>query len=416
MGKDSGNNAPPDTDMTRMSGPWMPLQGPAKGAIGDLGAWYQSNASNPQYGPRVTGPMNYFQNEATRGMINKAKYGQNYFGDFSKSLGGYVGENAGDMPGSEFFGGLAGGTSPYGQAFQDIYGQAAGGANTNQAFDTLNRTAAGENVGSNPYLDALYGQGATALRQNFQESVNPTIEGLLSKTGGGSGSSVEALLKGQAQRNLGTSLSDLGTKVYGGAYDQDMGRMLSAAQSLPGLESTRLSSLGDAAKGQLNAALTGVQGQQANQNAAFSQNLQAGNALGQAYQNQFMPLNIMNQAGGQLAANEQANRQENQDIFRFNQQAPYNRIMQYLSGLGGVNSMAPNAGAVGSQYAQNVMQGQPNQFQQAIGNVTGLLGAAAPIAGAYWGPWGAAGGQMMQQMMQQQTPYGMQNSNPYGQW
>lgn len=412
MGKDSGN-APPDSDMTRMAGPWMPLQGPAQNLIQDLSKFY-TQGDPYQYGPRVTQPFNPNQKQAMTGMLDVVRggSGQSTFADYFKNLGGYANQDPNSMPGQGFYGGLASGTDPHAQAFQGIYDQTASGANTNQAFDTLNKTAAGGYVGKNPYLDAMYGQGAQALTDQFQQTVNPTIEGLFSKTGGGSGSSQEALLKGQAQKELGTSLGGLATNLYGGAYDQDMGRMLGAAQSLPGLDSTRTNTMLGAAGANLGVAQQGVTGLQGNQQNAFAQSLNAGNALGGAYGNQFSPFNMMSQVGNQQQAQATQSAQEQQQMFRYGQDAPYQQMMQYLQGLQGVGGMAPNAGSIGSQYAQGVMN-QPSSGQMAIGNITGLLGAAAPIAGAAMGPFGMMGGAAIQQMLRQQQQPANSYSGPY---
>jgi hypothetical protein len=383
MGKDSGNNAPPDTAMTRMAGPWMPLQKPAQGAISDLSQWYnQGHPYSP--GPRVTQPFEEAQKQGMTGMLNLVRGGggQQAFGDAFNNLSNYAGATPGSMPGQDFYSSLAGGTSPYGNAFQDIYNQAAGGG-SNQAFDTMNNFARGDYVGKNPYLDAMYGQGAQALTDQFQQTVNPTIEGLFSKTGGGSGSSQEALLKGQAQRELGTSLGSLATNMYGGAYNTGMSQMLGAAQSIPGMENTRTNTMLGAAGANLGAAQQGVTGLQQNQANAFTQALQGTGALGQAYANQFQPYNIMQGVGNQQQQQATQSAQENQQRFQFSQNAPYQQIMNYLQGLQGVSALAPNAGAVGAQYAQGVMN-QPSSGQMAIGNITGLLGAAAPIAGGYY--------------------------------
>src|SRR3954452_11279916 len=106
MGK-SGNNAPPDTDMTRMSGPWMPLQKPTEGLINDLSSFYK-NGDPYQVGPRVTQPFTDAQKQAMTGQLNivRGGTGQQASADYYNHLAQMSGTTAADMPGQDFFGGL----------------------------------------------------------------------------------------------------------------------------------------------------------------------------------------------------------------------------------------------------------------------------------------------------------------------
>jgi len=83
---------------------------------------------------------------------------------------------------------------------------------------------------NNPYLDAAYNRAAGKMTQNFQQSVMPGLQGSMIGQGKGMGSQRNQAA-GQMQQNLLGELSGLGTDIYGGAYEQDMGRRAQAFEA-----------------------------------------------------------------------------------------------------------------------------------------------------------------------------------------
>jgi len=99
---------------------------------------------------------------------------------------------------------------------------------------------------SNPYLDARFDQAA----RQVQDRVNAQM-----MQAGRSGS-------GAHQALMQRGLSDLGTQIYGGAYEQDMGRRLAAANTRAGLEQEDYRFLGQMGDNSANRQLQAA-GQQA---------------------------------------------------------------------------------------------------------------------------------------------------------
>lgn len=80
---------------------------------------------------------------------------------------------------------------------------------------------------SNPYLRDTYDLAARAVTDNYRDSVLPMLESRF----GSAGQSRSAGYMGarsRADQALGRSLGDLGTQIYGGAYENERGRMESA--------------------------------------------------------------------------------------------------------------------------------------------------------------------------------------------
>ena len=112
--------------------------------------------------------------------------------------------------------------------------------NTGLAAGEQGRFASGQAMGdnpfatgammNNPFLDATYDRAAGKMSQNFQQSVMPGLQGSMIGQGKGMGSQRNQAA-GQMQQNLASELSGLGTDIYGGAYEQDMGRRASAFEA-----------------------------------------------------------------------------------------------------------------------------------------------------------------------------------------
>lgn len=109
-----------------------------------------------------------------------------------------------------------------GQAAQSLMGGAGAGQSALQSL------AGG---GPNPHLDRMYGAASDAMSRQYQNTVMPGINATFG-AGGRTGSAAHTNALGQAQQGLGNQLGNLSANMYGGAYDADQSRRLSAGQSL----------------------------------------------------------------------------------------------------------------------------------------------------------------------------------------
>lgn len=109
-----------------------------------------------------------------------------------------------------------------GNPYQALLGGGAAG---------LGATAAGAHMGGNPYLDQMYGAATRGITDRFSESVLPGIAaqfGSAGRTGGG----IHQLAVGRAAEGLAQQLGDVGTRLYGGAYESERGRQQQAQRDL----------------------------------------------------------------------------------------------------------------------------------------------------------------------------------------
>lgn len=150
--------------------------------------------------------------------------------------------------GAEGFGGLPGSQQGLLNTTFDQANQLAGQATTidprlestvgrlenfqNPGLDQMGRVVAGEYLNANPYLDKTYDRAASAVTRNYNDVVIP---GITSRFGlsGRSGSPAESYGVSGAQENLGRSLGDLATGIYGGNYATERGYQQQAAGLLP---------------------------------------------------------------------------------------------------------------------------------------------------------------------------------------
>ena len=105
------------------------------------------------------------------------------------------------------------------------------------------------------------------------------------------------------------------------------------------------------------------------------------------YAGSYMPAEMLMNYGGMQQQQQERQNAEASAQHQFNQNAPFNFMNQYLQGLTGINANANPA--VGAEFAMNQMN-QPSNGQTMFGNVLGLAGAGANLAGAFYNPMGAA--------------------------
>lgn len=261
------------------------------------------------------------------------------------------------------------GGSPYESAMQDYLTQAfgtpqvdlsgsagtagllQGGAGAGQAG--LMDMASG---GQNPYLDAMFGQASRGLTTQFQQATMPGIHAAFG-SGGRTGSGAHQQAMGTAQQQLGTSLGDMASQIYGGAYESDAARRLQAAQSLQAGALGGVGAMGD---------LYGAVDQSRARAGAL-----APIAQGMEYQNldrlYGVGQNVQDMANQQI--------QDQMNRYQYYTEAPWQQLGRYQSLVGG-------QGYGGTTNVTGPGQG-PSRGQKAIGGA-----AAGAGIGSAFGPWG----------------------------
>ena len=134
----------------------------------------------------------------------------------------------------------------YGEAASQINAATGAGSIDPVAQMALAQTASGQMLGSNPFLDQMYGAAAGHVTDQWQNQIMPGINatfGGAGRTGGG----IHGLTMTDAAGQVGDTLADLGAEMYGGAYDFERGLQMDAAGQLGQLGLTSQQSLIDAA-------------------------------------------------------------------------------------------------------------------------------------------------------------------------
>jgi len=282
--------------------------------------------------------------------------------------------------------------------------------------NALSQTASGQMLNANPYLDKMYGQASENLTKQFQNAVMPGINSA-AESAGRYGSGMQALMAGEAQRNLGNSLGNLATNIYGQNYATERQNQMQAAQNLGNL-TLQGQQLGAQSRG--NAAQAALGAQQANQNAnvdaiqnaamyagqlgnqARGQNLDArlsGAQNAAQFGNQTYGQNLNAQVGALSQANmlnqlpyfganamlnlgnmydQQAQRQIDADMtrFAFEQQAPFDALARYGSLIQG------NYGGAGSSTQPMFDSGSGSMW----GNLASALGLGSQVYDTSFNP------------------------------
>jgi hypothetical protein len=120
-----------------------------------------------------------------------------------------------------------------------------GNANLNQAGQYNSDVLSGQYLdpSSNPYLRSTFDTASRAVTDNYRDAVLPALQSRFALAGqGASGNFAGAY--GRANQALGTSLSDLGSSIYGGNYQAERGRQESARSFAPTLAADQMDRLG----------------------------------------------------------------------------------------------------------------------------------------------------------------------------
>lgn len=212
----------------------------------------------------------------------------------------------------------------------------------------LGQTASGAYLNSNPYLDRTFDQAAGAVERSFRRAVNPQLDSQFAGSGR-YGSGAWQAAKADSQRELGDTLSGLGTSIYGGNYAQERQNQLSAQQGL-GNFGLQAASLADSAYGRERGFQQSAIGQAAGLADADYNDIERLWGAGQSrqgYQQQLIDADI--------------------NKFNYLKDLPYDRLARYASTIQGV------PGNYGTTTAKSGQQGS------VIGNVLGGLAGAAGI-------------------------------------
>lgn len=98
--------------------------------------------------------------------------------------------------------------------------------------EQMYNTLSGGYLNANPHLDAMYNRAARPVSENFRDAVSPGIAGGAAKAGR-YGSGLYQDMQSKAQDNLGRTLGEMGTDIYGRAYESERGRMNDAIMAAP---------------------------------------------------------------------------------------------------------------------------------------------------------------------------------------
>lgn len=127
--------------------------------------------------------------------------------------------------------GLGGQVDP-GQLTTDF--NLSGGQLDPAAASQLSTTASGDFLGSNPYLDSVFGTGQRELNEQFQQTVMPELNATFGAAGR-SGGGLHQLYAGQAAGDLQDATGDLFGSIYAPAYESERNRQMQAAGQLGSL-------------------------------------------------------------------------------------------------------------------------------------------------------------------------------------
>jgi hypothetical protein len=188
---------------------------------------------------------------------------------------------------------------------------------------------------SNPYLQQTFNAASAPVAQQFRDATEPGIQAEFAKAGS-FGGSAQNQAEGIAQQNLGNTLQNLATNIYGGNYEQERQNQIRQQGLVPGLL-----------------------------DASF------------APASELMNIGGIQQQFGQQGLNTTLQNLENK----------YNFPFQLLAQLG-----AALPTAVGGSYLSQQTGPNPNAIDPLSGGLAGLLGAGGLLSALGGGGGGFGGG------------------------
>ena len=339
MGGKSGGG-----DTTTKTEPWSGQQPyltagfqQAQNLLNSGGPEYYPNAGYTQFSPQSQMAMQLGE--------NRALFGSEF-----------------DQPAANVAMGAMSGNSPYLQAGMDsLWGGSLG-------MQQLAGTANGQYLNSNPYLDSMFGAATRGLNTQYNNQVMPGVNATFG-SGGRTGSNAHQTALDMANQQYGNSVGDMAAQIYGGNYQSERDRQLSASTGL----------------GSLGTSLAGAYGSLGQQN--FGQQL-AGAGLGQQLaQNDWQNIGQLGQIGQQVEGKSGQVLQDYMDRFNFYQNRPEQNLQNYV---GAINGIPVNGGQTSTQG------GGGNALTGALGGALtgGALGGMLPasmLAAIPGGGWALAG-------------------------
>jgi len=130
--------------------------------------------------------------------------------------------------GNQYAQNLAGGNLGLSTLGNIAQGQGAG-------MEQLAKTASGAFLNSNPYLDKMAQAAMDPVTRNYQTSTAPTLASQMARAGR-YGSGAFTGVQGQNEQNLGKTLGDISTNLYGTNYANERARQDAAANQYAGLQ------------------------------------------------------------------------------------------------------------------------------------------------------------------------------------
>jgi hypothetical protein len=355
---------------TTRSDPWSGQQPYLQDIMGQgqqlynagVGSEYFPGSTVVPFSPDTQAGMSGIRNTATQPAFG-AEQGQ---GLLSQIMGGGQ-QNRNDVLNSAASGEMV---NPVTQQLQGAAGQ-----NTTAGVDTLQQTASGGMLGSNPHLDAMFNRaaGKVADTTNAQFSLGGRY---------GSGAHTGA---------LADSLGGLASNIYGQNYESERGRQLGAAGQLGAFQQGDLSRQGGLLS-QLGA--FGESGMNRRLGAAsdinsygLAQGQQGLGALG------MLPgLREYGQSGardlmglGQIQEGQgRAELQDLMDRWNFSQQNPWDQLGRYSGIVGGLGSLGGSTTTTGPRAPSGGLMGALGGGAAGAG-IGSALDATGPVG------WGLAG-------------------------
>lgn len=101
------------------------------------------------------------------------------------------------------------------------------------AQDQVNATLQGDYLNSNPYLDAMYNNAASAVTRNYSEAVAPSIAANFGLSGRSGSNMAFANAMDTSRDTLSRNLGGMAANIYGGNYANERQNQMQAAGMAP---------------------------------------------------------------------------------------------------------------------------------------------------------------------------------------
>jgi hypothetical protein len=219
------------TKTTQTNEPWSVAQPYLKDVYGQAQGLYQGGAPQFWGGTAMAGLTPEMQT-ALSSIWSRAQAGNPQLAGAQSAVGDIASGGAmGTNPAFDFLSGLV--NSPNANPAMGYASDLASNMGDNPALQYLTAEASGQNLGNNPYLDAIYQQGANQLTDTFRKTQVPALQSDYALTGRYGSNAMKTALEDQQQK-VTDAASGLATQIYGGAYEADRARQATAAQALSG--------------------------------------------------------------------------------------------------------------------------------------------------------------------------------------